>query len=250
MDTPRLAGITTLLLDADGTLFPSEEPAFVASAVVTEEFARDFGLTGDFSPENLRRTTTGKNFRSTAQDLLAQHGTVLDAGQLQTWVDREKAEVTAYLGQVLKPEPDVVKALTLLSRNYRLAVVSSSALTRLAACITAGGLDELLPPAVRFSAEDSLPVPTSKPDPAVYQLALDRLGIESNQAIALEDSVSGTGSAVAAGIITAGIVQFVPADERADRKSRLREAGAAWVTDSWEHFARDVSPHTAATVTP
>jgi hypothetical protein len=90
--TPGRAEITTVLLDADGTPFFSEEPAFEASAEVTRAFAERFGLTGDFSPDHLRRTTTGKNFRTTAQDL-------------------------------------------------------------------------------RFSAEDSLPVPTGKPDPAVYEPA-------------------------------------------------------------------------------
>jgi hypothetical protein len=45
--------------------------------------------------------------------------------------------------------------------------VSSSALARLAGCFTATELDRLIPPARRFSAEDSLPTPTSKPDPAV-----------------------------------------------------------------------------------
>ncbi|MFF9091108.1 hypothetical protein ACF1BE_33045 [Streptomyces sp. NPDC014991] len=140
MDTPDLDRIITLLLDADGTLFPSEEPAFVASAVVTEEFARHFGLTGDFSPEHLRRNTTGKNFRSTAQDLLDQQGVTVGADELEEWVEREKDAVSAHLARVLRPRPDVPAALSALSRRYRLAVVSSSALARLAACCTATGL--------------------------------------------------------------------------------------------------------------
>ena len=32
------AAVTTLLCDADGTLFPSEEPAYAASADVTNRF--------------------------------------------------------------------------------------------------------------------------------------------------------------------------------------------------------------------
>ncbi|MEG8275319.1 HAD family hydrolase [Streptomyces sp. AHA2] len=240
MSIPDLSGVTTVLLDADGTLFPSEEPAFVASAVVTEEFARRFGLRGDFSAEHLRRTTTGKNFRTTAQDLAARQGVPLTPAELEDWVEREKSAVTAHLGQVLTPRPDVVAALTALGRRYRLAVVSSSALTRLAACFTASGLDALLPPECRFSAEDSLPRPTSKPDPAVYRFALSRLGLAPSQALALEDSVTGAASAVAAGITTAGLVQFVPPDERAERTGRLRRAGAAWVCSRWQDVACDL----------
>ncbi|MGI5478765.1 HAD family hydrolase [Streptomyces lavendofoliae] len=248
MSIPDLTRITTLLLDADGTLFPSEEPAFVASAVVTQDFARHFDLTGDFTPEHLRRTTTGKNFRTTAQDLAVRQGVHVDAGRLDAWVEREKTEVTAYLEQALRPQPDVVTALSALRDHYQLAVVSSSALTRLAACFTASGLDGLLPADRRFSAEDSLPVPTSKPDPAIYRFALDRLGIAPDQALALEDSPTGVASAVAAGITTAGIVQFVPADEQADRIEKLHLAGAGWVRRNWEEFASDLATDAARAV--
>lgn len=245
MGIPDLTGVTTLLLDADGTLFPSEEPAFVASAVVTRDFARQFGLTGDFSSENLRRTTTGSNFRTTARTLAERQGVRLDADELEAWVERERIEVTAYLGQVLRPRPDVMAALAALRRRYRLAVVSSSALTRLAACFTASGLDPLLPAEYRFSAEDSLPVPTSKPDPAVYRFALTGLGVAPHQALALEDSATGAASAVAAGIPTAGLVQFVPADEQTERVGLLRQAGTAWVRRSWEELASDLAGETA-----
>jgi HAD superfamily hydrolase (TIGR01509 family) len=44
-----------------------------------------------------------------------------------------------------------------------------------------------------------------KPDPAPYQVALNNLGIQATNAIALEDSPSGIRSAVGAGIRTIGI---------------------------------------------
>jgi HAD superfamily hydrolase (TIGR01509 family) len=47
--------------------------------------------------------------------------------------------------------------------------------------------------------------PAGKPDPAPYQVALQKLGITSAQAIAVEDSPSGIRSAVAAGIRTIGV---------------------------------------------
>ncbi|WP_221352610.1 HAD family hydrolase [Streptomyces beigongshangae] len=244
MSIPDLTHVTTLLLDADGTLFPSEEPAFAASAVVTRDFARRFGLRGDFSPGPLRRATTGGTFRGTARELARRQGVRLDPDLLEVWVERERNEVTAALARALGPRPEVVAAVAALRRHHRLAVVSSSALTRLAACFTASGLDRLLPPGCRFSAEDSLPVPTSKPDPAVYRFALARLGVAPHEALALEDSAAGTASAVTAGITTAGLVQFVPADERAGRSADLRAAGAAWVRRSWAEFASDLAAET------
>jgi len=44
-----------------------------------------------------------------------------------------------------------------------------------------------------------------KPDPTPYQVALKKLGIQAEEAIALEDSPSGIRSAVGAGICTIGI---------------------------------------------
>ena len=85
----------------------------------------------------------------------------------------------------------------------------------------------------RFSAEDSLPVPTSKPDPAIYAYALRDLGLEPTQALAVEDSFTGATSAVGAGIPTVGNLQFVAPAERDGRRRLLTEVGAVAVVTSW-----------------
>jgi beta-phosphoglucomutase-like phosphatase (HAD superfamily) len=145
--------------------------------------------------------------------------------------------VTAHLGVTLTPHEPTTAALTALSAYLRPAAVSSSALTRLAACFTAAELDELIPPAVRFSAEDSLPVPTSKPDPAVYLHACEQLGIAPEAGLAVEDSVPGALSAVRAGCPTVGNLLFVPEAERAERAAALLDAGVLTVVDSWQQLA-------------
>ena len=48
-------------------------------------------------------------------------------------------------------------------------------------------------------------VTTTKPDPELYELALDRLGVESNGAIALEDSSNGIEAARAAGLFCVAV---------------------------------------------
>ncbi|MCU1692421.1 MAG: hypothetical protein JWM64_1512 [Frankiales bacterium] len=245
---------THLLLDADGNLFPSEEPAFVASADVTNAFLAAIGLDVRFDAEELRLATTGKNFRTTAVDLAVTHGVPVDASLaarhpqsvtadpvltpevLEHWVQEEKLQVTRYLGEVLRPDPGVVEPLRRLSAGYGLAAVSSSATGRLAACFTATGLDDLVPARLRYSAEDSLPVPTSKPDPAVYLHACAQLGITPSQGLAVEDSVVGATSAVAAGIPTVGNLQFVQLPEREEREALLRDAGVDAVVTSWSEL--------------
>lgn len=222
-----------LLCDADGCLFPSEEPAFVASAQVTNRLLAELGIDRRFAAAELQAYAVGKNFRATALELAAAEGVRIDERALERWVAEEKDEVIRHLGRVLEPDPAVIGPLTRLRERYELAVVSSSALTRLSACFTATGLDELLPPEVRFSAEDSLPVPTSKPDPAVYAHAGTQLGVRGAEGLAVEDSATGARSAVAAGFPTVGNLTFVPESERAQRAAALKEAGVTAFVGSW-----------------
>lgn len=68
-------------------------------------------------------------------------------------------------------------------------------------------------------AEDA---PAGKPDPAPYLLALKRLGVKPDEALAFEDSPSGIRSAVAAGIYTIGVASTHP-------PQNLYDAGATMV---------------------
>ncbi|GAC1640386.1 MAG: hypothetical protein NVS4B6_11500 [Mycobacterium sp.] len=112
--------------------------------------------------------------------------------------------------------------------------------------MSATGLDTLILPGLRFSAEDSLPAPTSKPDPAVYRLAGETLGIRGSQGLAIEHSVPGVQSAVGAGFATVGNVMFVPLAERAARVAHWEGAGVCAVIESWreldELIAQSESP--------
>jgi beta-phosphoglucomutase-like phosphatase (HAD superfamily) len=91
---------------------------------------------------------------------------------------------------------------------------------------------------VRFSAEDSLPVPTSKPDPAVYAFAGRQLGVAGADAVAIEDSTTGARSAVAAGFPVVGNLTFVPEEARAGRAADLRAVGAGELVSSWDEVER------------
>jgi beta-phosphoglucomutase-like phosphatase (HAD superfamily) len=222
-----------LLCDADGCLFPSEEPAFEASADVTNRLLAELGVDRRFEPDELRAFAVGKNFRATAVELATAHGVALDTALLDRWVEEERRAVVAHLASVLKPDAAVREPLARMADRFVLTVVSSSALSRLGPCFTATGLDDLFPAERRFSAEDSLPVPTSKPDPAVYVHAGEQLGVTAADAVAIEDSVTGARSAVAAGFPTIGNVQFVPPDELDERVEALRAAGVAEIVGSW-----------------
>ena len=230
------AAVAVLLCDADGNLFPSEEPAFAASAEVTNRLMEALGVSRRFEPEELRLATTGMNFRRTAAALADTLGVVLEPADLERWVAEERRRVTAHLGRVLRPDPDVTDPLRALAGRLELAAVSSSASARLDACFEATGLAVLIGPERRFSAEDSLPEPASKPDPAIYALAGERLGVAGARALAVEDAVPGVLSAAGAGFPVAGNVMFVPPAEREQRRRELLDAGAVTVVESWREL--------------
>jgi beta-phosphoglucomutase-like phosphatase (HAD superfamily) len=237
--------VQALLCDADGNLFPSEEPAFAAAATVTSQMLTSLGVYDVPTAEELRLTTTGMTFRKTARALAARHG-IEEIPDLDAWVEQEKQVVTAHLQRTLRPDRSVIDALTALGEHLVLAAVSSSALVRLHTCLAATGLNELIRTELVFSAEDSLTVPTSKPDPAIYLHACERLGIPPAAGLAVEDSVPGARSAIAAGCPTIGNVVFVPRNERQDRAEALYDAGVLRVVSSWDELAALLLPALAA----
>lgn len=233
------AAVRVLLCDADGCLFPSEEPAFAASTEVTNLLLAELGIDRRFDPDELRRIAVGRNFRATAVGIAAEHGVAVEEDEaLERWVDRERRAVIAHLARVLVPDPAVSEPLARLGERLILAVVSSSASARLDACFAATGLESLFPARLRFSAEDSLSVPTSKPDPAVYAFAGAQLGVAGAAGLAVEDSVTGARSALGAGFTTVGNVGFVPPDERAARVAELEAVGVHAVVGSWRELER------------
>ena len=240
--------IRTLLCDADGTLFASEQPAFDASVGVTNRCLDRLGIDRRFTATELRLATSGKNFRATITELARSYGVAVEDRKFRTaldrWVAEENEAVSSHLSEVLAPDPEVSSSLTRLARQFELAVVSSSAIKRINACLEQTGISGLFPTNRRFSAQDSLPVPTSKPDPAIYQFAGERLQVTSTQAIAVEDAPAGAESAVRAGFPTVGMVCFVPLPERAQRIHDLEDVGVLDIVTSWPALERLLAPPT------
>ncbi len=87
--------VEVLLCDADGNLFPSEEPAFEASAHVTNLLLAELGVDQRFEPDELRREAMGRTFRNTATWLAAQHGASIAPDRLEHYVQQERREVIA-----------------------------------------------------------------------------------------------------------------------------------------------------------
>jgi HAD superfamily hydrolase (TIGR01509 family) len=100
------------------------------------------------------------------------------------------------LNAALTPAPGIVSWLDRAGElGLRLAVASSSPLWHVGALLDQAGLRDRFE--VLATGDE---VAAHKPDPAVYRLALDRLGLPASDAVAFEDTAHGVAAARSAGL--------------------------------------------------
>ena len=159
-------------------------------------------------------------------------------GMLEHYAAMEDDRVIAKLVEKLQPCEGANVELERLFGRYHLAVVSSSALRRVRASLNKAGQTGFFAPDDVFSAADSLPVPISKPDPAVYLHALKTMGKTASECIAVEDSRSGATSANRAGIATIGYTGACGNAKEAEAlRVVLEGAGCKLIMSSWTEFS-------------
>jgi HAD superfamily hydrolase (TIGR01509 family) len=97
-----------------------------------------------------------------------------------------------------------------------LAVASSSQRLWIETTLRSLGLNAAF--SVVVSADD---VERGKPDPAIYRLAAERLGVAATDCLAIEDSPSGVVSARAAGMTVLGVRTLYTAHLHLDGAERI-----------------------------
>ena len=104
----------------------------------------------------------------------------------------------------LNESPPIAKncsiILRILSDNYRLVLASSGSRQNVQLFLTYSESATLFE--VILSGDD---VSVAKPNPEIYLLALEKLGINSNECLVIEDSLSGIEAATLAGLSTIAI---------------------------------------------
>ncbi|KAK7415559.1 hypothetical protein QQX98_005805 [Neonectria punicea] len=231
--------ITTLLLDCDNTLVQSETLAFEACADLTNEILAARHVNLHFTGRQLQREFVGQSFQTMMRSLETKYNVSCNMSdtELEHYASMEDDRVISKLVQKLQPCEGANAELERLVGRYRLAVVSSSALRRVRASLDKAGQAGFFDPNDVFSAADSLPVPTSKPDPAVYLAALKAMGKTASECVAVEDSRSGVTSANRAGIVTIGYTGACEDSEEADAlHAVLKKAGCKLIMSSWAEF--------------
>ncbi|MCJ1249375.1 hypothetical protein MMC30_006598 [Trapelia coarctata] len=234
--------ITEILFDCDNTLVLSEELAFEACAELANEILEQSTDVPDrYTGPSLMKEYVGMNFRGVLTAMEKKFNFTIRPDEMEKYVKMEEDRVIATLEKKAQPCVGANEELDKLAKHgkYGLAVVSSSALRRVVASVKKVDQAKFFPEAHIFSAATSLPKPTSKPDPAIYLWACEKIGVKPSECVAVEDSKSGTLSAVRAGIHTIAYVgSYHDPSKAKEVADMLVENGAKVVMNHWSEFEK------------
>ena len=198
--------LEAILFDLDGTLADTDSIHFAVWQDILLRF--DLEIDRAFYRQRISGSTNSKIIK----DILPQL-TLEDAWKLAT----EKEETYRRLANSLLPTAGLERLIKLTDEaSIKRAVVTNAPEDNAIYMLKVLRLTETFP--VIIMAKD---VALGKPDPAPYQMALDRLGVKSNKAIAFEDSAAGVRSAVGADIYTVGITSSHLAQDLLDAGANM-----------------------------
>ncbi len=178
--------ICAVLFDFDGVIADTENVHVAA-------WERTFAAMGwDVPPEVCARAAE-EDDRLFLKSVFAAKG--VKDGDLDGWVRRKQVLTVEMLSASPRIYAGVKELVDGLAGRVTMAVVSGTWRDNVVTVLRAAGLQSAF--AKVIAKED---VDRPKPDPAAYRLALAALGVDADQALALEDSPSGLASARGAGV--------------------------------------------------
>jgi HAD superfamily hydrolase (TIGR01509 family) len=209
-----------VLFDHDGTLVDSEDSHRAHWNAVLEPW----GVSLDLAL--YQQIYAGMPTADNAADIVQRFGLQISAHAL---ADAKNERTRDWLRtQAFPLMPGVVEVLDALQKNgVRLAVVTGARRYAIDATLRWHGLAHRFETVV--CAED---VVCNKPHPAVYQLALERLGLKASDCVALEDTEHGLAAAAAAGVPCVAIPTRFSAEHNFSKAASVQPhllAALAWM---------------------
>ncbi|MFI5975535.1 HAD-IA family hydrolase [Streptomyces sp. NPDC051452] len=197
-----------LVFDCDGVLADTERDGHLPAFNATFE---EFGLPVRWSDEEYAQKIKvggGKERMRTllTPDFIAAAGLPSDpdalAERVAAWHRRKTEIYTGIIrGGSIPPRPGVRRVAAAAHEDgWVLAVASTSAEASVRSVLELAMGPEL---AAHFSVFAGDVVPRKKPAPDIYAYAVDRLGVDPADAVAIEDSRNGMLSALGAGLVCA-----------------------------------------------
>ena len=207
--------MTALVFDCDGVLADTERhghlPAFNATF---EQFGLPVRWSEDEYAEKLRIGGGKERMASLFADP-AFAAAVGDADRSELLLTWHRAKTAAFKRLVaagrIPPRPGIARIIhAALDAGWTVAVASTSAEESVRAVLqSAVGA----PTAAQIPVYAGDVVPAKKPDPAIYRLTVDRLGLDPAQTLVIEDSRNGLLAATGAGLACLVTVNGYTRDE-------------------------------------
>lgn len=184
--------VQALLFDMDGVLLDSTQIHTIAFSQAFEEQGIEIPFNySDFS---------GRSTEDVMNSIISKYGLpkVLFPNLVKS--KREFARSLFLKSEDSLLYPRVKEGLEELSKKYTLALCTSGSKTSTEVLFKAGVKNHLFD--CVFTAES---VKNSKPNPEIYLLAMEKMGLEPNECIVIEDSLAGIAAGLEAG---ADVVQI------------------------------------------
>lgn len=232
----QVAELQAVFWDVDGTLADTEleghRPAFNAAF-------REAGLDWHWDRSLYAELLAVAGGRQRMAAYAAERGEALDATRLdQLRALKQKHYLTHSRSGAIALRPGVARLIAALQQaGVKQWIVTSSGAASVHALLTGVFAAEGHPFAGLISADD---VAAAKPDPAPYQLALERSGVAWDGVVAIEDSEAGLLSASAAGLRC--LLTPSPWEERLHTRLRNDPPAGASHPAAFEHLGEAEAP--------
>lgn len=197
-----------LLSDMDGVLINSQPLHAKAESLVLEEFGKKV------SPDEISRLFTGKGTFEMFSHYLGRNNAKIALGRKNILLQNELRENIA-------PIEKSAEFLHYIHGSIRIGVASGSGPNFITKALDSIGVWDLVE---CFASGEE--VEKGKPDPAVFQLLMNRMNILSHECFILEDSPFGIIAAKSIKVFSVGLTTSYSANV-------LYEAGANIVCDSF-----------------
>ena len=179
---------TALIFDMDGVLVDSEPLHKRAKELAFQEI-------GIVLPESVYDSYKGRPDRTMMPEVLAARGRSADAERVM----QRKKEVYEQIEHELHPVAGAADFVRWASGNYRLALATSATPRNRGKALAMLGIEDCFQ-----SIVDTDRFHRAKPDPEVFQVAMQDLGLRPTNCWIVEDSIAGVGAGKAAGSFTVG----------------------------------------------
>lgn len=190
---------SAVIFDVDGVLIDSYDAHF-------QSWLEMFGEHGEsFTEEQFRKT-----FGRTSRDIIAAlHGDDLSTAEMDAWDDRKEALYRDIIREQFPANDGAGELLDALhAAGFKLAVGSSGPPENIQLTL------ECLERAPLFSAVVTrVDVTRGKPDPQVFQIAGERLGVPPEQCVVVEDAPAGIEAANRAGMASVALTGTASREE-------------------------------------